>query len=387
MPLAWMQAFALLLAAIEFSDIPASLWPFLHVSDAAGFVALRQKIEQDTSDRLQRGEQEHLIYFILQSKAFTTRARIEPAWSARESRGGKSVPQDARERMADFLAALERPSSDPRLAWWKSSLQARSLSQLSAAYARAMRFLYEKEFGAGSAAALYQQRGYSTDTQVEANVAVSTALAVLRELDPKVRVERVLIVGPGLDFAPRTGFRDDLPPQSFQPYLTADILLRRGLSSTDRLRIDCADISPRVVEFIEDFSRREKPKLVLPRVFDDFGRHIGSVSGNTITVRKEIAARINASKLNILTERLEPVFDLVIATNVLLYFNETELALALANIHAMLRPGGYLIHNEPRPELEAISTALRMPPIQGRTLQIAQGAKQPLADCFVIHRR
>ena len=51
-------------------------------------------------------------------------------------------------------------------------------------------------------------------------------------------------------------------------------------------------------------------------------------------------------------ERLQPLpvderFDLVLATNVLVYYNVFEQNLALANIASMLRPGGLLLSNTP----------------------------------------
>jgi hypothetical protein len=47
---------------------------------------------------------------------------------------------------------------------------------------------------------------------------------------------------------------------------------------------------------------------------------------------------VTAGRQNILTrhERGEPKADLAVATNVLLYFSDAELYLALANIRAML---------------------------------------------------
>jgi hypothetical protein len=46
------------------------------------------------------------------------------------------------------------------------------------------------------------------------------------------------------------------------------------------------------------------------------------------------------------TERADAVFDLVVVTNVLPYFTDEELALALADIRAMLAGDGVLLHNE-----------------------------------------
>jgi hypothetical protein len=387
---------------IVFSDIPEPLRPLI-ASDEAAFTALRTAIERDTEERLRRGEDEHLIYFILQSRSFTRWPVIEPALSARDYHESHKAPPAVRERMKEFLQALERPKGGERLAWWKLHLPAsrRTLAGLEDAYAAAMRFLWQKEFG-GAGPEVYQTRGHSTDTQVEANYSVATALAILRVLDPKARLNHVLIVGPGLDFAPRTGFRDDIPPQSFQPYAVADALLSQGLADPKRLSIDAVDINPRVIGFIENFARETAPVLRLPpstgdsdyqEYFRNLGRHIGTVAeddhGKVTRVRGELARRIHAGRLNILTERYTPSrgYDLAIATNVLLYFKTQELALALANIHAMMRDGAYLIHNELRPDVETITRALDMPPIQGRTLRVAAGTKAPQLDAFVIHHK
>ena len=53
--------------------------------------------------------------------------------------------------------------------------------------------------------------------------------------------------------------------------------------------------------------------------------------------------------LNVVTERLDLAdgdrFDLIIATNVLLYYDVFEQMMASANIARMLRPGGFLLTN------------------------------------------
>ena len=59
---------------------------------------------------------------------------------------------------------------------------------------------------------------------------------------------------------------------------------------------------------------------------------------------------ILARDLNIIVERLDPMtegerFDLIVATNVLVYYDGFDQALALANISSMLRPGGFLLTN------------------------------------------
>jgi chemotaxis methyl-accepting protein methylase len=65
--------------------------------------------------------------------------------------------------------------------------------------------------------------------------------------------------------------------------------------------------------------------------------------------------------VNIIVERLDPLadqerFDLIVATNILVYYDAFDQALALANVAKMLRPGGFFLTNyavAPRPPMEA----------------------------------
>lgn len=64
---------------------------------------------------------------------------------------------------------------------------------------------------------------------------------------------------------------------------------------------------------------------------------------------------LRAADLDVVTERLvlpeEWKLDLVIATNVLVYYGPFEQALALRNIAEMLRTGGTLLTNNALPEV------------------------------------
>lgn len=389
---------------------------------AEQFTALIRSIQEETETRLREGERDHLIYFLLQSMRFTRRPKIEPALSAREfvqslepeerarylagdAIAAPVIPRKVRERIVDFLRALDQDRSDERLNWFRTSIAGpeRTIDQLSEEYARAMRFLYQKEFGGGERdSSLYQRRGHSSDTRIESSFPVWTALSVLKTLDASARMNRVLIVGPGQDFAPRTGLVDAYPPQSYQPFAVADALLALGLAGRDRLRIDCVDINDRVLDFFREFPKRRERRLTLLLEWNDpeyveyfrgLGRSVGTETaipgGKSLLVSKELTERVAADKLNIIAERYDPPrqYDLIVATNVLVYFNNTELLLALSNIHSMLAGGGILIHNELRPEVEQFSAALRFPVLQARTLRLSQGTARPLFDSFVIHRK
>ena len=69
-----------------------------------------------------------------------------------------------------------------------------------------------------------------------------------------------------------------------------------------------------------------------------------------VAVRPHVTLSIAPQDLNIIVQRLEPLpdaerFDVIVATNILVYYDAFDQALALANISKMLRPGGYFITN------------------------------------------
>ena len=60
--------------------------------------------------------------------------------------------------------------------------------------------------------------------------------------------------------------------------------------------------------------------------------------------------------VNIVTERLDAeAFDLVIATNVFIYYDLLEQALAMSNVEAMLKPGAFLLANFSAPNLTSVT--------------------------------
>lgn len=389
---------ALLLAAVAFPDLPPAardLMARMGVS-AESFPSFIRRINEDTAVRERLGENDHLIFYVLQSREFTKTPPIEPARSAQEFVPSSVIPPRVERRFRDFLDA---PVRGERMTYLRHLAPASGADvYIREQYERVMRSLYGKEFE--QRADFYQTRGHSTDTQVPANYAVWTALSVLRATDPAFHPARVLIVGPGLDFAPRTALDDRYPPQSYQPFAVADALLSLGL--TTKPKIHCVDINDRVIRFFEDFPKRHPAELRLftppgdteyRAYFRNLGRAIGEVRPaselqKTVRLRDDIVRSVTASKLNIVTERESAdVYDAIIATNVLIYFKGAELLLALANIQSMLAPGGVLIDNDLRPEIDAYALAAGLKAVQARTIQVAPGEKAPLYDAFAIYRK
>jgi len=380
---------------VQLTDLPNIVRHLAAPGGPVGFESWVASIDTQTNDRLRRGEREHLVYFVLQSRSFTRRPPIEPAACARQFADTGVIPAEVEARMREFLAAA--PRKDERLRYFRGLAS----TDWRDAFREAMDFLHQKEFEAGArqgeerreeVAALYATRGHSSDASFEANFAPYLALSALAR-DGERKIRRVLIAGPGVDYAPRTGLRDE-PPQSYQPYAIADSLLRLGLARESELRIHCVDINPRVVEFLkhppEVLTFHAGPGL---REFQEFvqgfGRAIGQARGGRVTVSAAIRHAITSDRLNIVTERYDPSpgYDLIVATNVLVYAGERELILALANLASMLAPRGLLIHNDLRAEVESVGRALGIPVIDARLIRLREDDRRALMDSAVVHER
>ena len=259
---------------------------------SAAFASYVQRVHQANIRRVREGDLDHLVFYALQSTHFTPLPAIEPALSAKalvDSLNAREreaflktsqappsrIPASVQLRVAALLRAVDASEHDPRLVYFRGLVKATfpirraRESALMREYVRVMRFVYEKEFiaqrsarGPEAVAELYRARGLSTDTAVEAGYLVYLGLGVVKSLEPDRRVRRVLIVGPGLDLAPRTALLEVGPPESYQPWAVIDALLALGLSRAGDLDVVAADINPRVVEHLRR-SRVEPPTLTL----------------------------------------------------------------------------------------------------------------------------
>jgi hypothetical protein len=241
---------------------------------------------------------------------------------------------------------------------------------------------------------IFDDRGLSSDTSLGVNFAVHLALGALKNAG-KIRpgdVRRVGIVGPGLDFVDKAEGHDFYPPQTIQPFAAMDSLFRLDLARHEDFGITTVDVSRRVTQHLEDaagraadgtpymlqlpLEQREPAREWVPDLvewWERLGSTIGSdveplrpgadsaIRVRAVRIQPAIVRLITPRELNIVLERLRlsdtDRFDLIIATNVLVYYGRFEQALALSNIASMLRPGGFLLTNYVASNSESLGSA------------------------------
>jgi SAM-dependent methyltransferase len=382
------------LNAIAPADRPAA-WPvWLARHDAA------------VRARLDRGDEDSIVNFWLYGTSFTTRPRATAADLAKH--GGRAAAEDLLVgRLNDLVAALATTGGDERLRFARDVLTRRGFDpaapggqdfarrELIALRARAVSDNARYRQAARDAGAIangddrqaafataYRDRGLSADTSLPIDFAVDESLTAARSQSRLAAgsIRRVAIVGPGLDFTDKADGYDFYPPQTIQPFAVIDSLIRHGLAAADQLQVVTFDLSPRVNRHLDAARQRAREGtpyvLQLPFTRDDpahewvpaFARYwerCGDRIGDTVPplpapagavdvrvravgVRPGIVSAISPHDLNIVVERPGPAsepFDLILATNVLVYYDAFEQALALANVAAMLRPGGVFVTN------------------------------------------
>jgi hypothetical protein len=244
---------------------------------------------------------------------------------------------------------------------------------------------HEKKLAKANPSQFFKDRGLSTDSDVYADFIVEQHLRhmIEKELLKPGSVHRIAIVGPGLDFVNKKDGSDFYPPQTTQPFAVIDSLARLGLADPASLEVYTFDISPRVNAHIERARANAvsgKPYTVqlfstqwernIPG-FTTFWLHVGDhvgeevppievpealrgmMSSRAVSVRPAVVARLTPVDMNVVFQTLplppEQRFDLVIGTNIFLYYDTLDQSLARANLATMIKPGGFLISNNALP--------------------------------------
>jgi len=245
---------------------------------------------------------------------------------------------------------------------------------------------------------LLRDRGVSLDTGIFPNFSIEQALrdlkkrGVLRE----GQVARVAVIGPGLDFSDKNedASYDYYPQQTLQPFALYDSLVRLGLARANAVSVSIFDISSRVIDHVQrarERARKNVPNtgyvIQLPRelappwpadliaYWRSLGDRVGAevapitppnvfqgLETRAVRIRPDVVLNCQPVDLNIVLERMNLAeadrFDLMVGTNIFIYYDAFERSLALENAGAMLKREGLLLTNDRLPEVPGGSMRL-----------------------------
>jgi hypothetical protein len=383
--------------------IPAELRALAPAQREAAWPEWVTRRDADIRARLAAGDEDSVITFLLFGVSFTAQPRYSFARAAAQ-RAAETVAADpvVRTRIRDLIAGMSSPGPNERLQFARRVIERRGIDVttppgkqqaeevLRGALTR-MLGDYDTFFRDSSpGATLFRNRGLSSDTSIYAAFAIDAALkdmAAKGMLRPG-SVRRVAVVGPGLDFTDKQEGYDFYPLQTIQPFAVIDSLRARRLAAANDLRMTTYDLNPRVNDHIESARQRAGRgtayTVQLPRdptqrwqrdlvsYWTRFGESIGEpvppvapppaagrVDVRAVRIRPDVVQTIASRDVDIILQRPDPLpenerFDLVIATNILIYYDVFEQSLAAANIARMLHSGGVLLTNNPLFELPGV---------------------------------
>ena len=383
--------------------IPAELRTLPPAQREAMWPEWASRRDAEIRARLAAGDEDSVITFLLFGVSFTSQPRYSFATAAAQ-RAPETVAADpvVQARIRDLVARVALPGANERLQFARRVIERHDLDVTTAAgrqqaeqvlrdALRRMLADYDAYFRDSSpGATLFRNRGLSSDTSIYAAFAIDAALkdiAAMGTLRPGT-VRRVAVVGPGLDFTDKQEGYDFYPLQTIQPFAVIDSLRARKLAAADGVQMTTYDLNPRVNDHIEAARQRARRgtgyTVQLPRdpterwqrdlvsywtrFGDSVGEHAtpvaappaaGRVDVRAVRIRPDVVQAIAPHDLNIILQRPDPLpnderFDLVIATNILVYYDVFEQSLAAANIARMLHSGGVLLTNNPLFELPAV---------------------------------
>lgn len=374
--------------------------------NAAAWSQWVQSEDREIRERLNRGEEDTLTNFLRLSDSFTQAPRINIR-SLLNYGTNPTITSLAQQRVDELTLAMAGNPTNERIAHLRSFLEKEGYSfKTPADQAKVNTYLlgnmarmrdeflsYLKRPKGENPFDLFKDRGISLDTNLWPDFLIDRHLRhmVQTGLLKPGSIHRVAIVGPGLDFANKEDGADFYPPQTIQPFAVLDSLIKLGLADPATVEISTLDISsdvnfhvararenaadgvPYIVQLPWDSAAPLSPDY--RRNFVDYWQQLGSSIGQPVApiavpaalsgaiqtravrVLPEIVERIRPIDMNVVCEhqQLSPDegYDLVIGTNIFIYYNEFEQSLAQANIALMLKPGGFLLSNDKLPEDEA----------------------------------
>jgi hypothetical protein len=414
--------------------LPRDLSNLTAAQRAAAWPAWIAQHDKDVRARLEQGDEDTIVNWLLFGTSFTSRPRAILGAVEGDTAVDRQVVLQRTValisgRLDDLLKALVNPGSDDRRVFARRLLERKGQrfgtssglddvrQYLLGAVMRVAQEQeqFDQELGATTAgdsiaefvqrSRLFRTRGLSLDTSLLPNYALEQSMAAMkmRGLLKAGGLKRVAIVGPGLDFADKDVGFDFYPQQTLQPFAVLDAIRRLGLGpSAGSPEIVLLDISPRVIDHVRQARAKAARNIGytlhlplaratpwLPEIrnyWETFGNQVGApvqaaaspamldqVEIRAVRATPATVQRLSATDLNIVTQRLDgEAFDLVVATNVFIYYDVLEQALAMSNVEAMLKPGAFLLANVAAPAVKALTIR----PVDTQTTLYARGANE-----------
>lgn len=356
--------------------------------------------EQDVQvrGRIDGGVEDSISNLILYGTSFTELPRFENPESALGTDG--PISEAARARVNALYEALSGANGQERIRFIRDYLKRKGIANVSTQrfltsnlqrFAQEQQAYQKKQDEAQKSGdfnqilltrgTLYEDRGLSADTSLMTNYALEDTL---RELITKGvlaegKVRRIAVIGPGLDFTNKHNGYDFYPLQTIQPFAVMETALRLKLAKPDEIEVVTMDLNPSVNEHIAKLVRGARSgrayTVQLPRdttadwpsgavaYWEQFGEILGAqakplpvpqaagaVTLRAVAIAPRFAARVTPLDVNIVAQQLNLEegrgFDLVIATNILVYYDLFQQALAMANIAHMMNQGGIFLSND-----------------------------------------
>lgn len=417
--LAWfLLAPAALLAAdrdfLPYQSVKRFLPAEMRLADASQWMAWCRTQDEAIRSRLEQGDLDSMVNLLLFGTSFTKQPPIRMDRITEASKAGI-----LRARVDDMVLGLQHPNGNERLLFVQSLLRRQGVDpqdpvrsglflfnnltrvvqeriKLGEQIAEAQELRHEDDPGSlldrGS---VFRKRGVSLDTAILPNYLVEQALRDLkrRGLLHEGQTARVAIVGPGLDFIDKNEdyAYDYYPQQTIQPFALYDSLVRLNLAKGDAVSLSILDISSRVIEHVQRAvtraARNEGYVIQLPHggrpwnaemtaYWQSLGDRVGkavepirppeafpALHTRAVRIRPEVIRSLTPVDLDIVLQHLNlsnpERFDLIVGTNIFIYYDEFHQQLALENAGAMLKPGGFLLTNDRLPEAAGGSMRLQ----------------------------
>ena len=388
-------------------EAPLELATTDRTKEGAAWEAWVRKADREIRGRLEQGDEDSIVNLLLFGTSFTRQPRMTEGQmnqlAAEKSQNAVLVYETVlQHRLDDFSHALAIRRNNERLSFAKNYLikklkisvesedgkiavkqyliqSIRRVLNESTGFAKLIeqaRNNKEDEFVVRSM--LFSRRGLSSDTSLKPNLAIENAIAQLKEKGRLKKVLRVAIIGPGLDFTDKDEGYDLYPPQTLQPFAVIESLLKLSLADKNNLQIDTFDLSPKVNSHISGLALKAKRKEIyaiqLPlnterKWTPEFIKYWGNFGGlialpakpmtttpalpnlylRTVDIRSEFLGKVHSFDTNIVLQSPALVekdrYDLIIGTNIFVYYGSFEQGLAMLNLEKMLKDGGMLLSN------------------------------------------